>query len=384
METLTNKIEEYDPFSTDVEQECLLQEHLLTYYHPEIVDCFENSLLHKEWESLINEAYASARILNQVTGDYEDIKACEEAKKLNITLGNMYALIGIVNGYRLYRRSVSLEALIMAYAEGKNRAIFKEKIEKFFAREIIEQMQKSDRIILDEMEDLKQARRLRRNLKKKMGKTTDHPGESIQNTSKNVDIPHATSKDIKISFTELVVLRNAFFCTKNHPVQPVSAVFRILSPQGFEREKTVTIGYCETCHKYILLKSDFDELRKQGVVLCQIVSGEYNQQPHYSNLGFGDMKAESILHQSGYNVNKNENLTTIQRQRILQMVLDHDLYAKIGIMSFLDWLIARAKRNMRGNMSTAIEKWTEDREFVSQYQKKHQKTVNVDRINYKY
>lgn len=345
-----------------------LQEKLISHYNPYDI-AIQSTSSFPEWESLLDDLYLNTVVLDENKRFFTNIHDTPEASEINRIIREMYQLIGDVNGYKLSRKNPDMTFLFMSYAKSRKKREFQDYVEKFFAREILEQMNKTPDILEDNMEALRRTRRMKTALKQIV-------------EEKKAEEQKATT-EIKISFTEVVVLHYAFRCDKDHDVVPMTAVVKLLTSLGVEIEKRITVGYCSQCCKLILLKADFDDLRREGVLLCQLISSDYNKQPNYSGLGFGDMKAESVLHQSGYNVNQNANLTTIQRQRILQMVIDHDLYTKIGIMSFLDWLISRAKKSVRGNMNTAIEKWQADRDFVSQYRKTEQPLVQVSRINYK-
>ena len=96
-----------------------------------------------------------------------------------------------------------------------------------------------------------------------------------------------------------------------------------------------------------------------------------------------ELNAESLLHQIGYNVKAKENLGTIQRQNLLKLAIDNNLYSISGLLSFLDWLIARNKKVLNRNMSSAIEKWSADREFIAKYQANEQRKVEVKSISAK-
>ena len=89
------------------------------------------------------------------------------------------------------------------------------------------------------------------------------------------------------------------------------------------------------------------------------------------------------MHQIGYNVNSQEGLTSEQRQNLLKLAIDNGLYSISGLLSFLDWLIARNKKVLNRDMSQAISKWTEDRFFVANYKNNTQRKVGVDAITVK-
>jgi hypothetical protein len=73
-------------------------------------------------------------------------------------------------------------------------------------------------------------------------------------------------------------------------------------------------------------------------------------------------------------------LSSIQRREILCRVVDNGIYSISGICSHLDWLIWRNKKVSGRDMSAAISKWQEDRNFISQYNKSSQRNVNVSSV----
>ena len=116
-------------------------------------------------------------------------------------------------------------------------------------------------------------------------------------------------------------------------------------------------------------------MKSYGVILCQIISEKIYRSSNTSNIY--DLKAESILHQAGYNVSSAENLSTEQRREILRRVVDFGLYSISGLCSFLDYLIDKNLRVTTRNMSFAISKWQSDRNYIANYNKDEQRQVNV-------
>ena len=74
---------------------------------------------------------------------------------------------------------------------------------------------------------------------------------------------------------------------------------------------------------------------------------------------------ESVLMQYGYNVNAAEDLSAERRQKILAVLMDNEIVPKSQIISLLDFFISQ--RQNRKYMEAAIDKWSEDREFVEDY-----------------
>lgn len=186
-----------------------------------------------------------------------------------------------------------------------------------------------------------------------------------------------------ISFTNFVVLSNVFKCNKNHHIEQIQATINILTPSGGIESHQVSAGYCIECGIYFILETDFQYLSTFGVLLCRKLTRAVYLRDGDNIINGEELNAESLLHQIGYNVNAKANLGSIQRQNLLKLAIDNNLYSISGLLSFLDWLIARNKKVTNRNMSTAIEKWTEDRIFIANYQADKQRKVGVQSITAK-
>ena len=190
-------------------------------------------------------------------------------------------------------------------------------------------------------------------------------------------------RDDAISFTNFVVLSNVFKCNKNHHIEQIQATVNILTPSGTVEPHQVSAGYCKECGIYFILETDYNSLTQIGVLLCRKLTREVYESNGDSIISGDEFNTESLLHQIGYNVSSSENLTAGQRQHLLGLAIDNNLYSISGLLSFLDWLIARNKKVSNRDMSQAIEKWTEDRAFVASYQIGSQRKVGMDSVTVK-
>ena len=94
------------------------------------------------------------------------------------------------------------------------------------------------------------------------------------------------------------------------------------------------------------------------------------------------MKAQSMLRRCGYTVNATDDLSETQRQKILALVLENNLYSASELYNFLDWLIGYHGRSTRRDMSSAVAKWTADRDFVANYKLANRRSVRINSITY--
>lgn len=190
-------------------------------------------------------------------------------------------------------------------------------------------------------------------------------------------------QDDLICFTNFVVLSNVFKCNKNHHIEQIQATVNILTPTGLIESHQVSAGYCRECNVYFILEADYCSLSHFGVLLCRKITKEVYESNGDAIINGDEFNTESLLHQIGYNVSSQENLTSGQRQHLLKLAIDNNLYSISGLLSFLDWLIARNKKVSNRDMTQAIEKWEEDRAFVAEYQADSQRTVRMGSVTVK-
>jgi len=291
-------------------------------------------------------------------------------------------MIGDINGFPL-RREHSMGKLLTAYhfkaTDTENlqynkakykRMIFRARLERYFARLIIEQESKTKDMLLDDELDLYLMRKVR-SLKKRNQEKIERL--SLKN---NLNI-HTT---MYIEFASVVVRCNVFMCSKNHEIEEILAKVDVIAPTGEIINAEISAGYCKECNVYFIFEYDYIRLHNQGVILCQIITQKTFETSNHKHLNTNHIKPESLLHQSGYNVNSTENLTSIQRQEILRRVIDAGLYSKSGLLSFLDWLISRSQNYTKNDMSLAINKWKSDREYIANYKTKEQRAITINNI----
>ena len=191
------------------------------------------------------------------------------------------------------------------------------------------------------------------------------------------------NSETTVSFEDFLVRTNVFRCNKNHSIETINAIVNVLQSNGEISRVNITAGYCDECKVYFILEHDYLKLRKQGAVLCQQITYEtYISRGDVLMSGL-ELKKESILHQCGYNVSATENLSREQRRGILRMVIDKGLYNVNGLCSHLDWLIDRNSRSTNKDMSSAISKWQDDRDYIASYKSDDVRSVWIKSIKRK-
>lgn len=122
--------------------------------------------------------------------------------------------------------------------------------------------------------------------------------------------------------------------------------------------------YCATCEKYYILEHEYQNMRRLGTPLCNVVSKKYwlNQDCDIESATFGNT---SLLYDIGYNVNSANNLSSDTRREILTNAVDSGLMTKYEIMSHLNKQILLRKNDPI--YAEACQKWESDIEFIRNY-----------------
>lgn len=148
-----------------------------------------------------------------------------------------------------------------------------------------------------------------------------------------------------------------------HIISDIDAVIMVVDNEGKQKAFKISAGYCAQCNIYFIMDSVYQNLKRQGIILCRITD-----EKTYLKGGFmngAKLAQESILMQYGYNVSQTVGLSARQRQKILAVMIDNKVLSKSEIISYLDFFIRQ--HGSRNNMGIAISKWEDDREFVEHY-----------------
>lgn len=168
-----------------------------------------------------------------------------------------------------------------------------------------------------------------------------------------------------ITVKDFVVRRSTFKCMhKQHKLENIEALIKIIDKNGKERKEKVSAGYCEECKTFFIMESIFQDLKKKGTPICRVCDEKtYLRNSNYIN-GM-HLAQESVLMQYGYTVSQNEGLSSARRKKILSVLVDNNILTKSDIISYIDFFISQ--RKYQSKMEKAIEKWESDREFVAKY-----------------
>ena len=149
-------------------------------------------------------------------------------------------------------------------------------------------------------------------------------GSSDTSTNQNARINPSSV----LSYEDFIVYAYAFKCLNYHKTEMLRATVRIATPSGEIIEKTVPAAYCASCNKYIILESDYENLKRYGVLLCKQTS--YDAFMNNNSSQYKDWKQESDLRLLGYTVNAKDDLSEEQRHIILCSAVNSGLYGSRG------------------------------------------------------
>ena len=94
-----------------------------------------------------------------------------------------------------------------------------------------------------------------------------------------------------------------------------------------EQRISISAGYCPICNIYFIMESTYQNLKNRGTIACR-VSDEKTYLKHHMTSNGMNLSSESILMQYGYNVSQTKDLSEYQRQKILVMIIEHEVLSK--------------------------------------------------------
>lgn len=208
--------------------------------------------------------------------------------------------------------------------------------------------------------------------------------EKIENNKTKIEVKTVEEKTFvrkEIEFVDMVVKCHTISCENNHEIEDVTAVFTIVR-NGVISHVEVPAGYCKECDCYFILESAYKSIKQKGRLLCQVVTEAGFRRIKSGNANFSDTWAEeSPLKIAGYNVDARQNLSTFERQLILEYIVDSGILTKNRIIIYLDGFIST--RMSLSNMQNAISKWKEDRDHIVNYKLGSSRHINVGKVTEK-
>ena len=90
----------------------------------------------------------------------------------------------------------------------------------------------------------------------------------------------------------------------------------------------------------------------------------------------GTLNSVSPLRKWGYTVSQAAGYSDIQRQGILEDIIDYHIMTKDEILSYLNFFM---KLNHNGS-DMALAKWKEDRDYIANYKLGSSKRIRVNKL----
>lgn len=352
-----------------------LIEHFNTNKGPLYKEDFE-FLFYIKWRGLLQALFETTQDLYIKLKNLEinnsELEQDEQYNQIMQILKELFNIIGEVNAHNLSEQwSFGKTLIAYFYSLRKEKKetrldLFIVKVENYLARKIIIQQSIPTNLLDAENEDHKLARKLRATIGK------------LRKAALATDTEETINK--KIAFEDFVVRTFALKCVHSHEIEQLQAALEVMTAQGEIQTIIIPAAYCNDCSCYFILESDYQKARQLGVLLCQQITEEAFKLNGEELLSGEKLKPESLLFQCGYNVNSNENLSSSQRHEILKRVIDNGLYSISGICSHLDWLISRNKKVNNRDMSSAISKWEEDRNYVANLKATNNAPIKVNKL----
>jgi hypothetical protein len=188
----------------------------------------------------------------------------------------------------------------------------------------------------------------------------------------------------EIGIHDFIVRKNGFNCIYGkHHVENITAVVNVIRPDNSVMPYKIAAAYCPQCKVYYIMESSYQMLKLKGIIACR-VTDEKSYRDQKSSCNGMNLAKESILMEYGYNVSRENGLSSRQRQMILEMLVDNHIISAANIVGYLDFFIKQRSAMRTNKYDEAIEKWKADRDYISHYTKKNKRSVNVVGIKRKY
>ena len=183
----------------------------------------------------------------------------------------------------------------------------------------------------------------------------------------------------KIESVDVVVRGNTFKCVHlNHKIDSIQAIVPVINRQGNIVNRIYPAGYCRNCGRYFIREATYARIIESGVPACRVIDEIAYYNNNKNEFGLAE---KSLLMEYGYNVSRNNHLSAEARHRILANIIDHHILKRSRIIDYLYYFIRQ--HSSQKNYEEAIEKWTEDIQFVQRYKTGNANTVKVKTITTK-
>lgn len=179
---------------------------------------------------------------------------------------------------------------------------------------------------------------------------------------------------VQIGMTDLLVRSNGFYCNQHHELEDMAGEVEVVDKFNNISTYLIPIVHCRKCDVYYVLEETYRELKKHGRIRVEILS--YKAYKNKGNTGWDELNDVSPLKSWGYTVSEDAGYTDMQRQSILEDIIDYQILTKDKVLSYLDFFIKLNQH--KGN--SAVEKWKDDRKYIAQYNIGMSKKIKIGKI----
>ena len=172
----------------------------------------------------------------------------------------------------------------------------------------------------------------------------------------------------------LYICKGTISCDNNkHIISPATGILSNLKGRAIK----INVNFCSSCNMYFITYKEYKHYRDlYGALLGNFLFKNSNGRTIASS--YAELAEESVLRICGYTVSQAENLKPFERRIILGNIMDRKILRKDEILGYLDFFINNSRN--RSNMQLAVKKWTDDQNWVRNYNINYQRTFFIGDI----
>lgn len=175
-----------------------------------------------------------------------------------------------------------------------------------------------------------------------------------QNFSPKQESKLMMQKRVTLNMADVIVRSNTLYCNQHHDKEQYAGEIEVVDKKNNVRTYLIPIMYCQICGVYYLLEETYKELVTKGRIRAKILS--YKVYKKQGNTEFDGLNEYSPLREYGYTVSEKTGYSNLQRQSILEDIIDYQIMDRDMVIYYLDFFI---KMN-RNRMINSVSKWIEN------------------------
>lgn len=184
----------------------------------------------------------------------------------------------------------------------------------------------------------------------------------IRSTVRRTDLPVQ-----KIGFeSNVIIVPTLNGILNKHNGIPMKGILTVLDSEGSKKTRLIPVVCLLNKKTFYVTMQIMMKVKETGVPLCRVISGtekiiDVEGEKALNNIQY-------LLRQYGYHAKDLENLTSVQRQTILAMLIEQKIVTVDDLNKYLETLIQSGKSKPFYHQDAKnLGKWTSDSDFVSLY-----------------